>query len=81
MATFTAAKYYKVGGQPGSLAVADVNGDGKLDLATANPDLSTVSVLRTEATALSRLRASTRRASIPSLSESATSTGTASPTW
>ena len=45
MATFTAAKYYKVGGQPGSLAVADVNGDGKLDLATANPDLSTVSVL------------------------------------
>jgi hypothetical protein len=38
-------QYYKVGGQPGSLAVADVNGDGKLDLATANPDLSTVSVL------------------------------------
>jgi hypothetical protein len=45
MATFTAAKYYKLGGQPGSLAVADLNGDGKLDLATANPNPSTVSVL------------------------------------
>jgi hypothetical protein len=45
MATFSSAKYYKLGGQPGSLAVADLNGDGKPDLVSANPDRSTVSVL------------------------------------
>jgi FG-GAP-like repeat/FG-GAP repeat len=36
---------YLTGGRPESVAIGDLNGDGKLDLATANEDASTVSVL------------------------------------
>lgn len=36
---------YDVGLQPQSVAVGDFNGDGKLDLAVANRDSNTVSIL------------------------------------
>src|ERR1035438_10903225 len=39
---------YTVPGQPACIALADVNGDGKLDLITANSALNTVTVLRSE---------------------------------
>ncbi len=43
--SFAAAKSYRTGDGPDSVAVADLNGDGKRDLVTANYDPSTVSVL------------------------------------
>ncbi len=36
---------YKTRGSPGSVAIGDLNGDSKLDLATANPGAGTASVL------------------------------------
>jgi len=43
---FAAAVNYSSGGTgAGSLAIADLNGDGKLDLAVANPDSDTVGVV------------------------------------
>jgi FG-GAP-like repeat/PASTA domain len=36
--SFTAAKHYAIAGGPNSLAVGDLNGDGKPDLATAGED-------------------------------------------
>jgi hypothetical protein len=44
-ATFTAQQTFAVGTHPVSVAVADVNGDGKPDLAVANSTDGTVSVL------------------------------------
>jgi len=43
--TFSAAVLYPVGTKPSSVAVGDLNGDGKPDLATANSGSTTVSVL------------------------------------
>lgn len=43
--TFTSKGTFAVGAGPDGLAVADVNGDGKLDLVTANDTGSSVSVL------------------------------------
>src|SRR5438270_97332 len=40
-----AAAHYSVGGNPDSIAAADLNGDGKLDLVTANASGNTVSAL------------------------------------
>jgi hypothetical protein len=46
MPTFTAAKYFRLGRTvPSSLAAADFNGDGKVDLATAKPLSGTVAVV------------------------------------
>src|SRR2546425_96128 len=43
--SFTPAATFGVGTHPKSVAVGDFNGDGKLDLAVANYDSTTVSVL------------------------------------
>jgi hypothetical protein len=43
--TFKAGVPYSVGNQPGSLVVADFNGDGRPDVAVTNGKDSTVSVL------------------------------------
>jgi hypothetical protein len=43
--TFRAKLDYQTGGNPESVAIGDLNGDGKLDLATANFDRNVVSVL------------------------------------
>jgi hypothetical protein len=37
---------YQTGSNPGSIAMADLNGDGKLDLATSNATANTISVFR-----------------------------------
>jgi Ca2+-binding RTX toxin-like protein len=44
-ASFTAQQPFTTGAVPVSVAAADVNGDGRLDLITANPSSSNVSVL------------------------------------
>src|SRR5688572_18749795 len=38
--------HYPVGNNPGSLAIGDLNGDGQLDVATADLASNTVSVLK-----------------------------------
>jgi hypothetical protein len=43
--SFAAPKSYPAGLDPASVAIGDLNGDGKLDLATANTTAGTVSVL------------------------------------
>jgi len=43
--SFAAAKNYRLGNGPTSVAVADLNGDGKADLAVANGDSASVSVV------------------------------------
>ena len=43
--TFATAVNYPVGSNPANLVVADFNGDGKLDVATANVNSNTVSIL------------------------------------
>ena len=43
--TFGAEQVFAVGGSAEALAVGDVNGDGKLDIVTANGDSNSVSVL------------------------------------
>ena len=43
--SFAAARSYATGSHPSSVAIGDLNGDGKPDLATANGDANTVSVL------------------------------------
>jgi FG-GAP-like repeat len=43
--SFAAARNYAVGRGPISVAIADLNGDGKTDLATANWRAKTVSIL------------------------------------
>jgi hypothetical protein len=43
--SFLARRNFRVGARPTSVAVGDFNGDGHLDLATANADANTVSIL------------------------------------
>jgi hypothetical protein len=43
--TFESKRDFSTGNQPLSLAIGDLNGDGRLDLATANSNVNTVSVL------------------------------------
>jgi hypothetical protein len=43
--SFRVARNFRVGGPPNSIGVADFNGDGRQDLATANGNAGTVSVL------------------------------------
>src|ERR1019366_3153906 len=43
--TFQSAVPYTVGDQPSSVAIADFNGDGKLDLAVANRNTDSISLL------------------------------------
>ena len=43
--SFQAKRDYATGRGPDSVAIGDLNGDGKPDLATANSDANTVSVL------------------------------------
>ncbi|HET7369841.1 MAG TPA: VCBS repeat-containing protein, partial [Gammaproteobacteria bacterium] len=43
--SFTTHKDFNVGANPLDLAVADINGDGRMDIVTANADAGTVSVL------------------------------------
>jgi hypothetical protein len=43
--TFAAPVFLTVGARPRALAIGDLNGDGRIDLATANHDASSVSVL------------------------------------
>ena len=43
--TFQATRDYSVGREPFSVAIADLDGDGKLDVATANWDQNNVSIL------------------------------------
>jgi outer membrane murein-binding lipoprotein Lpp len=43
--SFAPARNYATGTGPNSVAMGDVNGDGKRDLATANSSANTVSVL------------------------------------
>ena len=43
--SFSPATSFPVGGSPQAVVTGDFNGDGHLDLATANPDADTVSVL------------------------------------
>jgi hypothetical protein len=43
--TFGSPAFYGTGDRPKSTAIADLNGDGKLDLATANQNASTTSIL------------------------------------
>ncbi|MEH2012188.1 FG-GAP-like repeat-containing protein [Nostoc sp.] len=45
LATFATATNFTIGTRPYSVTVGDFNGDGKLDLATANMDSNNVSVL------------------------------------
>ena len=44
--SFSAAKYFATGADPQSFVLADVNGDGRPDVVTANSDGNSVSVLR-----------------------------------
>jgi hypothetical protein len=44
--SFATKVEFTTGGQPNSIAIADIDGDGKLDIATANPFTGNVSVLR-----------------------------------
>ena len=44
--SFATKVEFTTGGQPNSIAIADIDGDGKLDIATANPSTGNVSVLR-----------------------------------
>ena len=43
--SFRVGRDYGTGSGPVSVAIGDLNGDGKPDLAAANPDANTVSVL------------------------------------
>ena len=54
-ATFTAQPNYTVGANPNGLVVADFNGDGAPDIATANNGGNTASVLLTQTTSLGTL--------------------------
>jgi FG-GAP-like repeat/PASTA domain len=45
--SFAAAKHYAIGNDPCSMAIGELNGDGKPDVVTANCESTTVSVLLT----------------------------------
>ena len=71
---------YAAGSEPISVAVADLNGDGKPDLAVANYGDNTVSVLLGNGDGTFQAAVTTPRAS-PARWRWRTSTATASPTW
>jgi hypothetical protein len=43
--SFAAAQNYPVGGEPVSVVLGDINGDGRLDIVTANLNSNNISVL------------------------------------
>ena len=85
--SFAAQKTFAVGEGPRSVAIGDLNGDGKPDLAVANDDSNTVSVLLNttaagSTTASFAAQANFAAGSCPDfVARSATSTATASSTW
>src|SRR5437762_518803 len=65
MATFAAAQNFAAGGAPFSVAIGDVNGDGRLDLAVADEMSTDVSILLNATTAGGLIASFTAAVSFP----------------
>ena len=73
--SFATKQDFETSNRPVSVAVGDLNGDGKLDLAVANVDSDTVSVLLNGPTIVTATGLSIQQGSAPSNSPIATVTG------
>ena len=79
--TLAAGQRFAVGAVPRAVTVGDFNGDGRLDLATANTSSSDVSVLLGQGTGRLRPNSALRRVITPWRLQSGTSTGMAASIW